>query len=749
LGRGLCRIRLGQKAAGLQDLEIAAAVEPQRALFRNYLGKAFGIMNDEERARLELDRGRSLDPKDPTSWLYSAILNQQQSRINRAVRELEVSRDLNQNRQVYRSQFLLDQDEAVRRANLASIYRDAGMFDVSVTEAALGVQADYANSSAHLFLADSFNTLRDSTRVNLRYDTVWINELLLANILAPVGAGRLSQNISQNEYSSLFSSTDPSLFSLTDYRSDGEVKELASFYGTYGNTGYAFDLDYQHNDGVRPNNDLSRVEWFTTIKHQITPSDSILVFTKYEDFEAGDIFQYYDPRRASPTFEYEEHQEPVALAAYHHQWRPGVHTLMLGGLLNSEQKASEPSGAPLSLVERPLGVVDNAARYPLEVEYKSQFDIYTSELQQIFQNDRQTFVAGVRYQAGDFDTRSLLTNPRPELAFLYTIPPADTRATEDFERMSFYGYYTLKLLDTLSLTGGIVHDRVTYPKNLRSPPIAPGHETDNQLSPKSALVWTPHPHLSVRGIYTRSLGGVSLDETYRLEPTQLAGFAQTFRTIIPESVVGSVETPSYQTAGVALDYWIKKTDTYLKLQVENLSSEVDRAVGNMRLDFVQNLFYPSITPQKLDYKETSLVLTANQLLSESWALGCQYKFTHAKLRHAYPELPLARDPWVRATERADLHRITLFGLFNHPSGLFARADAQFYQQHNTGYSPDKPGDAFWQYNLWVGYRLFHRRAELALGILNLTDQNYRLNPLSAYTELPRERVYSARLKWKL
>jgi hypothetical protein len=47
---------------------------------------------------------------------------------------------------------LLDQDRAVRSANLAAIYQDAGMSDISVREAARAVNADYANYSSHLFL---------------------------------------------------------------------------------------------------------------------------------------------------------------------------------------------------------------------------------------------------------------------------------------------------------------------------------------------------------------------------------------------------------------------------------------------------------------------------------------------------------------------------------------------------------------------------------------------------------------------
>jgi hypothetical protein len=37
------------------------------------------------------------------------------------------------------------------------------------------------------------------------------------------------------------------------------------------------------------------------------------------------------------------------------------------------------------------------------------------------------------------------------------------------------------------------------------------------------------------------------------------------------------------------------------------------------------------------------------------------------------------------------------------------------------------GDDFWQHNVWSGYRFPRRRAELRLGVLNLADQDYRLN----------------------
>src|SRR5262249_41672614 len=135
--------------------------------------------------------------------------------------DLEHSQELNDNRQLYRSRLLLDQDRAVRSANLANIYRDAGMTDWSVREAGRAVAVDYANYSAHLFLANSYDELRDPNRVNLRYETPAEAEYLIANLLAPVGAGPLARSISQHEYSRLLEQDRVGLVSSTEYLSRG------------------------------------------------------------------------------------------------------------------------------------------------------------------------------------------------------------------------------------------------------------------------------------------------------------------------------------------------------------------------------------------------------------------------------------------------------------------------------------------------------------------------------------------------
>src|SRR5207248_7716594 len=129
-------------------------------------------------AKVELKRAVDIDPSDATAWLSSPVQARQEHRVNQAVRDLGQSVELDDNRRLFRSEFLLDQDRAVRSTNLASIYQDDGMTDLSVREATKAVEYDYADASAHRFLADSYNALRDPRRITLRFETPWQNELL-------------------------------------------------------------------------------------------------------------------------------------------------------------------------------------------------------------------------------------------------------------------------------------------------------------------------------------------------------------------------------------------------------------------------------------------------------------------------------------------------------------------------------------------------------------------------------------------
>ena len=168
-------------------------------------------------------------------------------------------------------------------------------------------------------------------------------------------------------------------------------------------------------------------------------------------------------------------------------------------------------------------------------------------------------------------------------------------------------------------------------------------------------------------------------------------------------------------------------------------------------DFVPFAITRGSSRQRLDYDERTLLITASQLLSDEWSVGVRYRLSQAELDSRYPEVTSSAntgggfDPSLEV--ESVLHQVQLYALYHHPGGFFAEAGALWNSQSNHGYDPARPGDTFWQLNLHAGYRFFHRRAEVRLGLLNLTDQDYRLNPLNLTPELPRERTFVASLRF--
>jgi tetratricopeptide (TPR) repeat protein len=766
LGHGLCLIRQGEAEPGRRDLQVAAALEPNRSFFHSYLGKAFSKVGNEHKARLELDRAKQLDPRDPTPWLYSAIENRLDNRINEAVRDLETSIELNDNRLIYRSQFLLDQDRAVRSANLAAIYQDDGMEDVSVREATRGVESDYSDASSHLFLANTYNELRDPERINLRYETPWFNELLLANLLAPVGGGPLSQYVSEQEYSKLFEADRFGISSTSSYFSTGEIRETASQYGIFGNVSYSLDTEFQYNNGLRPNNEITRSESYAEVKLQLTLQDSIFLQTKYTDIREGDLFQYYDQNSFAPGLHFRELQQPgLILAGYHHQWAPGVHTLVLVGRLADEisfddlnrkkdADAFDPAtGLPnvsrsLIFLQNPAGKFVGAFFDPLDLRYHNTFTTYTGEVSQIWESDSNTLIFGARFQGGDFHTSDRLDNPA-EFASFFMMPAAAQDFDTSLHRETLYIYDTWRPFRSLSITGGVAYDWLQYPTDYRNPPILNSESSRNHVSPKAGLIWNPSGNLFLRAAYTRSLGGVSFDESVGLEPNQVAGFNQVFRSIISESIVGSVAAPTYENGGLLLEDKFP-TGTYAGIQATFLKSAVDRRLGVFdasRDSFGQISIVPSSTPELLNYEEENLLLTFNQLVGDEWSFGALYQVAFSDLQTIFKDVPKSVAPKLAdSRQKATLHQGQIFALYNHPSGFFGSIEGYWARQNNEGYKPDEPGNDIFQLNAYVGYRLRRNFGDITLGFLNLTDQDYKLNPLNYYNELPRNRTLLVRLR---
>jgi len=547
------------------------------------------------------------------------------------------------------------------------------------------------------------------------------------------------------------------LISSTEYMDRGAWTQSALQYGTYDNLSYGVEAGYRNDPGQWQNNDVEDKLLSLQLKWQLTPADNLYAEVTELRRENGDLNQYYNPDTMhSPSARYDEKQDPVLVLGYNHEWQPGVHTLFMASRLRDDYSFNGYVPAPIlirwaNLTTDPYELVGIRGGTSIIDDYHTTMTLYTTEAQQIIEQDDHTTIFGGRYQYGSLNTDNYEYHPSSGVS--WDEPPADQNLDNTLKRYSVYGYHLWQIADPLQLIGGLNYEWMEYPVNVSSPPISSQSETTGQLSPKAGFIWTPLTNTTVRFAYTKSLGGQNLDQSMRIEPTQVAGFQQTFRSLIGEPSVAHTGAPEDETFGLSLEQKFS-TGTYLGLTGEILKSKVNQTIGAFEGLWDLNDFYvPGGLKEDLHYREQSLQFTVNQLLGRDWALGAQYRISHSKLTDNYPEVSQNWDHIFHSPDypfdpyqslEATLNQVNLFAIYNLPCGFFAESDARWFGQNNSGYSPSMSGDSFWQFDAFVGYRFLQRRMQVSLGLLNLTDQDYQLNPLNAYSAMPRERTFVAR-----
>jgi tetratricopeptide (TPR) repeat protein len=801
LGLGLTKIKQGDLEAGRADLQTACTVEPTVSIFHSYLGKAFSQQGIASKAAKDLELAALLDPNDPTPPLYSAIEKQRNNRPNAAIADLEESIRLNDNRRVYRSGFLLDQDRAVRSANLARIYQNAGMKNVAVREATRAVESDYTNPSAHLFLANSFDALRDPDRILLRYETPWFNELLLSNLLSPVGGGPLSQFVSQQEYSKMLEADGIGASMSTEWRSTSEIRSTLSVFGSQGNIGYGIDAYYRNDDGDRLNSEMELQEIYGQLKWQATPDDIFYFLGKWSVQNNGDLFETYDNRPLAPGVDFEEDQEPgLLLAGWNHRWAPGSHTLLLAGRLAATQNLTDPVGSALAIqrdssplypgffetgpdgfdqftdpaLRDPLNpafreAADGSIRYSPELiqaispflglgdikafgtkqvdfQTRREFEIHSAEIQHIQQGDRNTLLLGGRWQEGNINTKARISVIDPDDKSSFSTPAVDQHIETDYRRTGIYAYDYWRIHPQLTLIGGVAWDTIEHPENFRNPPVTDLQRKDDAISGKLGFTYAPSRAFTLRGMAAEGIGGLTFDESVRLEPSQVAGFNQAYRTVISESLAGSVEAPSYRILGLAAEGSLSNR-TWWGASLGMIEQDVTRSIGaftgyNSSLFPSNPTYFADNITEQLDYEEQYLALDINRLLGSEFSIGAGYRVTRSELQTVMPDLlPLAGSV---ISDAATLHEISAYLDWNSPSGFFAHLEARGFHQDlddDPLRTLNRSGDSFVHFNAWAGYRFNQNACELTAGIMNIGGTGYQLSPLNPHAEIARDRTF--------
>lgn len=280
LGLGIVRMREGRFEDAAVEMLTAATLEPRLSLYQSYLGKAFYEIREFEEAFAALDAASELDPRDPTPHLYSGIFQNDLNRPGQAVEDFQESIRLNDNRAVYRSRFVLDQDRATRNVQLAGAYNRLGLSEWANLEAVKSTLSDPSNHSARLFLGNTFLNLRGRTAAAG-------SELLAARLLLPVNSNSFN---AFNDYTTLYERPRLNFSAAGGYGSfDSVTGQLVTSGGT-SRFAFGSTLVYDRTAGFREPilNESKNYTAFNLFKFALTPDSDLLFSYSYLQGRSGD-----------------------------------------------------------------------------------------------------------------------------------------------------------------------------------------------------------------------------------------------------------------------------------------------------------------------------------------------------------------------------------------------------------------------------------------------------------------------------
>lgn len=669
LGLGLAKIRNGDLEEGRIDIEIAAALDPDNSLIRSYLGKTFYEEKRDRRAQEQYNIAKKLDPMDPTPWLYDAIRKQTINRPVEALHDLQKSIELNDNRAVYRSRLLLDEDLAARSTSLGRIYNDLGFQQLALVQGWKSVNINPANYSAHRLLADTYSSLP-------RHEIARVSELLQSQLLQPLNITPIQPRLAEsnlfilegadpakpafNEFNSLFLRNKLALQAsavLGDNKTLGD--ELAQS-GVWNNISYSLGQFHYETDGIRENNDQNLNIYNAFIQSKLSYKTSVMAELRYRKKNYGDLTQKFDLTNYSATTRQTDETKSLRLGA---NYALNINSNIIGTVIFSDED-DKANG---------VGYIDDIF---LTIEGRSES--YMGEIQHLYKSPGISLISGIGYITADETEMLRLTMPPLTLS-------DEKSSTEHFNA---YSYANFSFPNNLLVTAGASADFLDTPVTNK-----------DQLNPKLGATWQVQENTTLRAAIFRTLQR-RLIYAQTIEPTQVSGFNQLF---------DDFEASDAWRYGIGLDQ---------KLPGPCFGG-FEYAVRELKVPFTHFTSTGTNEKREDDWKEQSAKIYFYWPASSLLTFGTEYLYE--KLNH---------DQWEGPQEIQKLvtHRFIPNIHFFHPSGFTGKLQASYIEQEGDfGFNPfgfKNDSDYFWIVDASISYRLPRRRGIFRLEIKNLLDEQF-------------------------
>ena len=671
LGLGLATIRQGDLKGGRQELEIAASLDPGNSLIRSYLGKAFFEEKRDRYAARELEIAKQLDPLDPTPWFYDAIRKQTENRPVEALQDIQKSIELNDNRAVYRSRLLLDEDLAARSASLARIYSDLGFEQLALAEGFKSVNMDLANYSAHRFLAQAYAALP-------RHQIAQGSELLQAQLLQPVNTVPVQPHLAQpsmfipegagpstpafNEFTPLFL-RDRLALQVSGLVGERETwGDEATAFGLWGRYSLSVGQFHYETDGFRENNEQRSDIYNASFQTQLSPDASVQAEIRRLDSQHGDLVNTF-----TGYFRPDLNQEET------------IDTYRLG----FRQRLGAGSTALISAIYQ-YKEQNTFVEPGFEID-TPKLHHYVADLAYIFSASTLSVQAGARYIGTEEESEIKIDTPFGLIEEVQRYSPED---------IGGYIYSNMRN-QWATLTIGMGFDDLDG-----------SMEHTTQFSPKAGLSLRPFSNTQLRAAFFRTLQTPSiseLDVTPSLEPTEVAGFNQFF------SATEGVRATRY---GFGADQKF----------ASGLWGGAEFSRRELRVPFLMG--YP-LTVYHRQEDEWQGRAYLNWAAHDRLALTAEYLYERFK-REA-PDGATGPEQFAKLVT----NRVPLGLRYYDPVGIRCEVTGTYVYQKGdftiptfSGYSLEPGSDVFWVFDASLSYRLPKRLGILSVEAKNLFDQEF-------------------------
>jgi tetratricopeptide (TPR) repeat protein len=692
LGLGLALIREGQLEAGRIELEIAASLDPGNALIRSYLGKAYFEEKRYSLAETQFELAKALDPRDPTPWFYDAIQKQTQNRPIEALQDIQKSIELNDNRAVYRSRLLLDQDQAGRGSSLARIYDNLGFDKRAIMETAKSLSHDPSNHSAHRFLADTYARIP-------RHEAARVSELLQAQLMQPINVNPVQPRLAVADLN-IITSTGPSGAGFNEFAPLMERNRsqfVASGFGgnnsTFGNeivfsklyerTSVSLGQFHYQSNGFRTNNDQNHDILNAFIQHAVTPKLNIQAEVRTRSTDQGNLSLDSDsnmdnPRTLQNRFRRNIDENTARIGAKY-DLTTNQHILLSGQYINRKSENIDPS--PIN----PSPLINDFSNF----ETLARNEGYQTEAQYQLRNTDFNVLAG----GGNYDI--YVNRSITDRNLINDLVSNAAKQHFNINRTNGYLYSNLNYSSSLTATLGFSYD--SYQERDLS---------INQFNPKIGLQWNMADNLRLRLAWIEAVKA-PLTANQTIEPTQVSGFNQLY---------DDINGTQSRRIGIGLDgHYRKRIFSGFEISSRDLQVPL----------FFQNGVSQNEQKEKL-YRAYLYALPDNK-----WAVKSEIQFEQ-----------FSRDKTITGPRTIDtlsipvnLSYFNFHGLFFSLTGTFVRQEIDRLENVTNR------TENFFLFDASLGYRLPNRRGIISLDARNLFDQSFLFRNLHFQTAEPINPIY--------